>query len=106
MVLRYSINGGPYRLPPYSKVELEEMRLPSMIRLSATFRIAVRRSRSKTKSRQGCRRQIFSASGAALITSRHTPRKNSENFGGGSTTTPRLVLFGTSAVAQRYKSPP
>ena len=28
MVLRFSINGGPYRIPPYSKAELEEMRRP------------------------------------------------------------------------------
>jgi hypothetical protein len=28
MVLKYSIDGGPYRIPPYSKAELEEMRRP------------------------------------------------------------------------------
>jgi hypothetical protein len=28
MVLRYSIDGHPFRLPPYSKAELEEMRRP------------------------------------------------------------------------------
>jgi hypothetical protein len=26
MVLRYSIDGDPYRIPPYSKAELAEMR--------------------------------------------------------------------------------
>jgi hypothetical protein len=59
MVLRYSIDGHPFRLPPYSEAELAEMRRPLDNPLSATSRTAVLRRRGKTKSRQRCCRQIF-----------------------------------------------